>query len=296
MAVIAAGRAVEDRAIVPHDQHVGLPDMGIAKRLAALPLDQFVKQRQAFAIVEPVEADDIARAAEQALAARFGMGADEGMQLRFERLVARADIHAAVLVVCAVHALRRVARTGAVDRLQPFDARAKVGGHRVERGVLVGEFGAAADGRYGDAEEAGAGRRAGLKAPVAVPVFGEKRRGFVGFALHRDDMVVAGDRANEGIVAEAAEITGETLEIRLAHFLVGEGEDMMIEPCGADVGDRSGVERLREVDAGHARAARLAAGDDGERHGKDAAPIAACGQSAAAKRPERSPNRWGSGR
>src|SRR3546814_502740 len=91
-------------------------------------------------------------------------------------------------------------------------------------------------------------------------------------------MFVAGDRADEGIVAEAAEIAGETFEIRLAHFLVGEGQDMVVEPCGADVRDRFDVERPHQVDTGHARAARLTAGDDGERHGEDAAPIAARGQ------------------
>src|SRR3546814_11589568 len=53
---------------------------------------------------------------------------------------------------------------------------------------------------------------------------------------------------------------------------------MVVEPCGADVRDRFDVERPHQVDTGHARAARLTAGDDGERHGEDAAPIAARGQ------------------
>src|SRR3546814_20859067 len=69
-----------------------------------------------------------------------------------------------------------------------------------------------------------------------------------------------------------------TLFRSLAHFLVGEGQDMVIEPYGADVRDRFDVERSRQVDTGHARAARLTAWGDSERHGEDAAPIAARGQ------------------
>src|SRR3546814_2002740 len=53
---------------------------------------------------------------------------------------------------------------------------------------------------------------------------------------------------------------------------------MVIEPYGADVRDRFDVERSRQVDTGHARAARLTAWGDSERHGEDAAPIAARGQ------------------
>src|SRR3546814_21082657 len=53
---------------------------------------------------------------------------------------------------------------------------------------------------------------------------------------------------------------------------------MVIEPYGADVRDRFDVERSRQVDTGHARAARLTAWGDSERHGEDAAPNAARGQ------------------
>src|SRR3546814_5910522 len=93
-----------------------------------------------------------------------------------QRFVTRADVHAAALVFGAVHARGRITAAGAVDRLQSLDARAKIGGHRVERGVLVGKFGVAADGRDGDAEQAGSRRRTRLETPVAVPIFGEQRR------------------------------------------------------------------------------------------------------------------------
>src|SRR3546814_16739616 len=68
-----------------------------------------------------------------------------------------------------------------------------------------------------------------------------------------------------------------TLFRSLAHFLVGEGQDMVIAPYGADVRDRFDVERSRQVDPGHARAARLNAWGDSERHAEDAAAIAARG-------------------
>jgi hypothetical protein len=50
-------------------------------------------------------------------------------------------------------------------------------------------------------------------------------------------MVVPGDGADEWIVAECAEIAGEALKIMLAHLLIGEGEDVVVKPCGADFGD-----------------------------------------------------------
>src|SRR3546814_8047117 len=53
---------------------------------------------------------------------------------------------------------------------------------------------------------------------------------------------------------------------------------MVSDPDGADVRDRVDVERSRQVDTGHACAARLTAWGDSERHGEDAAPIAARGQ------------------
>ena len=106
--------------------------------------------------------------------------------------------------------------------------------------MLVCKFGVAANRGNGDPEEAGSRRRTRLETPVAVPVFGEERRGLVSLALHRDDMLVPRDRADEGIVTETAEISGETLEIVLTHWLVGKGEHVMIEPRGAYFGDGFG--------------------------------------------------------
>src|SRR3546814_8125209 len=85
-----------------------------------------------------------------------------------------------------------------------------------------------------------------LKAPVAVPVFVEQRRGLVGAAFDRDDMLSAGNGLDERIVAETAEIAGEAFEIVVAHPLIGESEDVMVEPGGADVGDGLGGERAGE--------------------------------------------------
>lgn len=133
--------------------------------------------------------------------------------------------------------------------------------------MLVRKFGVAANRRNGDAVKTGSGGRPCLKAPIAVPVFGEQRRGFVGAALDRDDVAAARNRCDEGIVAEAAEILGEPLQIVVTQRLAGKGEDMMVEPRRADVGHDVGRKRLRQVDAGDRGAARLAAGGDRESHG-----------------------------
>src|SRR3546814_15648603 len=91
-------------------------------------------------------------------------------------------------------------------------------------------------------------------------------RSLVGGEPDRDDVAAAGDRRDERIVAEVPEIACKTLKIVVAHRLIGEGEDMVIEPCGAQFGNGFGRERSREVEPGHARAARLAARDDRQRH------------------------------
>src|SRR3546814_12050842 len=80
-------------------------------------------------------------------------------------------------------------------------------------------------------------------------------------------MLSAGNGLDERIVAETAEIAGEAFEIVVAPPLIGESEDVMVEPGGADVGDGFGGGRAGEVDACHARAARRAAGGDVESHG-----------------------------
>ncbi len=103
--------------------------------------------------------------------------------------------------------------------------------------MLVGKQRIAAHRRNRDAEQAGARRRFGLKAPVAVPVFGEQWRGFIGAALDRDDVVAALYRRDEGVIAKPAERQCERLKIVIAHALAGEGEDMVLEPRRADGGN-----------------------------------------------------------
>ena len=58
--------------------------------------------------------------------------------------------------------------------------------------------------------------------------------------LDRDDVAAARNRCEEGIVAEAAEILGEPLQIVVTQRLAGKGEDMMVEPRRADVGHDAG--------------------------------------------------------
>src|SRR3546814_18719625 len=78
-------------------------------------------------------------------------------------------------------------------------------------------------------------------------------------------MLSAGNGLDERIVAENDEIAGEAFEIVVAHPLIGESEDVKVEPGGEDGGDGLGGEREGEDDAGHARAASLAAGGAGAR-------------------------------
>src|SRR3546814_11042821 len=86
MAVVAAGRAMEDRTVVPHDERVRLPLVAIAEWLAALPLHQFVEEGQRLRLVHVFDADDVAGAAEQSLAAGFGVLAGIGLSTLWERV------------------------------------------------------------------------------------------------------------------------------------------------------------------------------------------------------------------
>ena len=104
--------------------------------------------------------------------------------------------------------------------------------------MLVGEMGVAANGGNRDSVKAGARRRAGLKAPIRVPVFGEDRRLFIGLAFHRDDVLAARNRRDERIVSERTKIERKPLQIVVAHRLIGKGENVMLKPRRADVGDR----------------------------------------------------------
>src|SRR3546814_16722659 len=65
MAVVAAGRAMEDRTVVPHDERVRLPLVAIAEWLAALPLPQFVRAGQCLRIVHVFESIGIASGRER---------------------------------------------------------------------------------------------------------------------------------------------------------------------------------------------------------------------------------------
>src|SRR3546814_15612424 len=124
----------------------------------------------------------------------------------------RSDVQAAARIPRTVHARWSIAAARAVDCHFSFDPGTQRIGHCVERGVLIREVGIAADRRNGEAEQAGACWRTRLKAPVAVPVFGEQRRGLVGAAFDRDDILSAGIGLYERIGAETAAIPGEAVE------------------------------------------------------------------------------------
>ena len=72
----------------------------------------------------------------------------------------------------------------------------------LRRQRLGGKQRVAPHGRDGDAIKTGSCGGAGLKAPVAVPVFGEERGLFVRQALHGDHVPTARNRGDEGVVPE----------------------------------------------------------------------------------------------
>ena len=65
------------------------------------------------------------------------------------------------------------------------------------------------------------------------------------------------DRSDERVVTERSEVQREPFQVVVGHRLAGEREDVVLEPCGTDLGDRRIVEWAAEVDAGDRGTARL---------------------------------------
>lgn len=214
VAVIAAGGCVEEGAVVPHEQHAGLPFVAILERLLPLMLVEFNQQRHGLCLVHALKADDIAKTAEQSEPPGFGVRANIGVMLGGLGRLGGANIHRSLrFVALAISAVGRIGPFRRMDRHAPLNPGAQGIGHGVERRMLVGEQRVTADGRNFDAIKACARRWSRLKAPVAVPGFGEQRRSLIGQPLDRDHMRAALDRGDEGIVTKAAKSEGEAFEI-----------------------------------------------------------------------------------
>ena len=142
---------------------------------------------------------------------------------------------------------------------------AEFGGHRGERGLLIGVQRVAAD-RWDDlAVQAGAVGRELLEAPVGMPVLGEQRRRLVGSSHDCGDVGVTVDRREERVVAEGPEPEGERFEVVVGQVLVREREHFVGQPRRANRRDGVVVEAL-QVEAADRRTAGLSAGGDVERH------------------------------
>jgi hypothetical protein len=70
-------------------------------------------------------------------------------------------------------------------------------------------------------------------------------------------MLAAGDGGDEWVVPERPEVECEPLEVVVVERLMGKGQNVMLEPCRADV-DNDGIgQRLGEIDPRHGRPTRL---------------------------------------
>jgi hypothetical protein len=99
-----------------------------------------------------------------------------------------------------------------------------------------------------------------------VPGFRKQARRLVGLALDGDDVLAAGNRRNERVVAERAHRQREALEVVIAHVLFREHQHMMLEPGRANGVDFAGRKRRGQVHAADARATRLSTRLDRNAH------------------------------
>ncbi len=118
VAVVAAGGGVDDAAVVPHQQHAGLPAVAVDEVVAHLVAEQLHQQRLRFGIVHAFDADGVARADVERAAAGLRMHAPDRVRLRGQCAVVVADGHRAALVALAVHAVARIATARRMHALQ----------------------------------------------------------------------------------------------------------------------------------------------------------------------------------
>ena len=188
------------------------------------------------------------------------------MGLGRQRGHARADVHAAALVLRAVATVRCIGEASGMDRDELGQLGLPFWLERVPCHVLVGVQGVAA-GRWNIHRIETCSRwRTSLKAPVSMPVLGKQRRLLVSLAADRGDVLPSGDRGEERIVTEPAEIEREPLKIVVVDILIGEGEDVVFEPGLSHRRDGRGIKWLRQVEPGDPRPARAARRLDSQGH------------------------------
>jgi hypothetical protein len=140
-----------------------------------------------------------------------------------------------------------------------FQLGAPLWGQGLKRGMLIGEQSVASDWRNRDAKETRSRRWYGLKAPVRVPIFGEQRGLFIGRSSYGDNVRSSRNRRDEWVLTELAERERKSLQIIVAHRLIRECENVVLQPCDAYFGHRFVRERNRQIDPLDARAAGLTA-------------------------------------
>ena len=79
----------------------------------------------------------------------------------------------------------------------------------------------------------------------------------IGASFDRDDVLATRDRSDERIVTESAEGEREPFEVVVGHRLVGEGEDVVLEPGRRDLVDDPGVELNGQIHTPDGCPARL---------------------------------------
>jgi len=101
MPVISSCRLMQDRAIVPDDEHALFPAVPIDKMILGLPAKKVMQCRVRQRVVA-LKVDDIAVAPEETQDSGFGMGVHERVAMNCFGRDGRADYHASVAVILAV--------------------------------------------------------------------------------------------------------------------------------------------------------------------------------------------------
>ena len=260
---------MDQAAVVPDQEHPGLPAMPVDKLRLFLMLVERLEQRRRFVFGHALDTDGVARAHEERGATGLGMHAGDRMLACAHRTVIESDRHRTALgaVLFAVKAVFRIAAACRMDARQTAQAVFHVAGQRVPGGVLAGKERVAALRRDDRAVERGRRRRRRQEAPVRMKILGKDRCFFVGLAADLDHMRMARNRRDIGVFAARAEHECESLEIFDRHVLIGKGDHAVGEPGSTDGVCGLGRQGRREVDPPDVRAAGRAAGfnlDHGE--------------------------------
>ncbi len=118
-----------------------------------------------------------------------------------------------------------------------FYTRSECVGHFLKGFHLISEQRIPAMGWDGDTKEHRAGWRNCHKTPIAMKVLSKNGGGLIGLALNSADIGVAIDMSKKRILTDLTKVLADALKMFGGEWLIGEGDNLVLQPMITDFGD-----------------------------------------------------------